>query len=546
MIERTWGRKLPKLGVGVGLRRQHFDDIESTDRRPEWFEVLPENFFRFGGRPRSVLRDLKESHPIISHGVSLNVGGPNPLRQEYLDELGRFFDSIQPDWFTDHLCFSGAHGLEYQDLIPLPFNEEAAEHVAARIRQIQSFIGIPFALENPSYYTVMPGSTMNEADFLRAVTERADCGLLLDVNNVYVNATNHGYDPIQFMESLPLERMIQTHLAGHEVLDDGMLFDTHGTYVPQDVWDLFEWLCQQVGPVPTLIEWDNNIPEWSVLMDEADKASAIMNRAVPALDPATPSPKLSQAIVLEKQTEPSEQVSLEEFFEQIGGALEGRRPMSKVVSHFDLNELTQKRLEFYRSMIHHHSKEILNLVYPDSRRALGEELFDELSEAYVKKHPMREYEWNATAKAFPQFLLAAGTSNEFDLLPWSVELAQLEWDWFATYTHTAEMGSTNDGLSVNPTLLWHQFTYQVAAWMLDDDDSNVPGAGDESILLFRHPVEMKTKLVPATPARLLALKMVSENQTLDSVVEQTKADPDFVRTAIHQGIGEGFLLGNPL
>tara|TARA_B100000029_G_scaffold506752_2_gene590059 strand:+ start:690 stop:2330 length:1641 start_codon:yes stop_codon:yes gene_type:complete len=546
MIERTWGQHLPDLGIGVGLRRQHFDVVETTDRIPEWFEVLPENFFRFGGRPRSVLRSLKETHPIVSHGVSLNVGGPDPVRQEYLDDLARFFDEVQPKWFTDHLCFSGAHGLEYQDLIPLPFNEEAADHVASRIRQIQSFIGLPFALENPSYYTVMPGSTMHEGAFLRAVTERADCGVLLDVNNVYVNATNHGYDPIRFMESLPLERVIQTHLAGHEVMDDGMLFDTHGTYVPQKVWDLFEWLCQRIGRVPTLIEWDNNIPEWSVLMDEADKASEIMRRALASTETVKP-PHESQPISLSTQQKNElEYVSLPDFFEQMGAALEGRRAVDQVTEHFNLNELAQKRIEFYRSMIHHHSTEILTLVYPDTQRALGTELFEQLSEAYVKAHPMRDYEWNATAEAFPRFLASACSEKTFTLAPWSVELAQLEWDWFATYTHREEMPSVNEGLAVNPTLLWHQFQYQVASWMLEKDNGTDPKEGNESVLLFRHPVDMKTKLVPATSERLLVLKMVSENQSVDAVVEQTSADPDFIRTAIEQGLEEGLLLGPAL
>lgn len=259
---------LPRdLRFGVGLRRPHFDGILEHNDGIEFLEIITENFMRFGGRPREVLSATLEQFPVVLHGVSLSIGSIDPLNDDYLAKLKELVQFVKPHWFSDHLSYSSAHGVEYHDLIPLPFTEEVVEHVVARIKTVQDTVGVPFLLENPSYYLEMPGKEMDEAQFITEVVTRADCGLLLDVNNVYVNATNHGYDAREFIRSIPADRVVQYHMAGHDDSGD-FLVDTHGTHIVPEVFELFKYTLQHVGDAWTLLEWDNNIPTLETLLKE--------------------------------------------------------------------------------------------------------------------------------------------------------------------------------------------------------------------------------------------------------------------------------------
>lgn len=271
---------LPYLGAGIGLRRPHADALLVTSRALDWLEVTPENYMRFGGRARESLLACRARWAIVPHGVALNVGGLEPLDDEYLADLRRLCDDLTPPWFSDHLCYSRVDGVYLHDLLPLPMNDEAIAHVVPRVREARERVGRPFLLENATYYEVMPGSTLDEATFLSRVVEEADCGLLLDVNNVYVNSVNHGYDPVAFLDALPLDRVAQVHLAGHEVRPD-VIIDTHGAPVPDPVWSLYQQLLERTGPVTTLIEWDHQLPDdVNVLLDEADRARELLARTV--------------------------------------------------------------------------------------------------------------------------------------------------------------------------------------------------------------------------------------------------------------------------
>lgn len=263
------------LGVGVGLRHALFDATLATERRLDWLEVISEGFLTQGGRARWVLEQARARWPIVPHGVSLDVGGLDPLDEGYLERLAELTQRVDAPFFSDHLCFSRHRGVYLHDLLPLPFSPEAAAHAAARIRAAAARVGRPFLLENPSYYAVMPGSTLDEASFLRRVLEEADCGLLLDVNNVWVNAHNHGYDPRAFIEALPLERVGQIHLAGHR-REHAALIDDHGGPVPDPVWALYRFTLERTGPISTLVEWDQRIVGLDPLLDEADRARAIL------------------------------------------------------------------------------------------------------------------------------------------------------------------------------------------------------------------------------------------------------------------------------
>ena len=266
---------LKPLGAGIGLRREFYAHLPETARALDWVEIIPENFLTLGGRPQRALDACAGRWPVLPHGVALDIGGPQPLDEAYLSGLRALVERVDAPFFSDHLCYTRLRGGHLYDLLPLPFSEEAVEHVVPRVREVMARVGRPFLLENPSYYARMPGGTLPEATFLRHVVEEADCGLLLDVNNVYVNARNHGYDPRAFVDVLPLERVVQVHLAGHERQPD-VLLDTHGGPVCDDVWSLFHYVLERTGPVSTLMEWDQDIPSLEAVLDEADRARAVL------------------------------------------------------------------------------------------------------------------------------------------------------------------------------------------------------------------------------------------------------------------------------
>jgi uncharacterized protein (UPF0276 family) len=271
----------PYLGVGVGLRRAFYDELLASDRQVDWLEVVSENVMARGGRVRWFLDQHRERRPLIPHGVNLNIGGPDPLDLSYLAGLRTLVELLDAPFFSDHLCYSRLEGVYLHELLPVPFREDVADHVVARIAEAQDRVGAPFLLENPSYYAVMPGQTIPETELLTRIAEGADCGLLLDVNNVYVNAQNHGFDPRDYLLALPLERVGYIHLAGHTE-EEPAIIDTHAAPVADPVWDLYRWTLEQIGrPVSTLIEWDADIPAVDVVLDEADKARAVLEELYP-------------------------------------------------------------------------------------------------------------------------------------------------------------------------------------------------------------------------------------------------------------------------
>ena len=262
-------------GVGIGLRRPIFRSILETDRRIDWLEFVPENFLLDCGFARATLDACAERWPLVSHGVSLSIGGPDPLDAEYVGSLRALADRAGVAAVSDHLCYTSVRGVQLHSLLPLPFTEEAVSWAAGRAREVAERLGRPLWLENITYYAEMPSTTLREGEFVRAVLEESGCELLLDVNNAYLNALNHGRDPLEVLTELPLERTRQIHLAGH-LEENGVLLDTHGSAVAPPVWDLFRETIARVGPVPVLIEWDADIPSLDAVLDEADRARAII------------------------------------------------------------------------------------------------------------------------------------------------------------------------------------------------------------------------------------------------------------------------------
>ncbi len=261
----------PFLGFGLGLRPTHYETILNDSPAIDWFEIISENYLVPGGKPLHYLDRIRERYPMVMHGVSLSIGSHDALDREYLKQLRSLADRVEPEWISDHLCWTGAHGLNAHDLLPLPYTEEALQHVVARVGEVQDFLGRRVLLENVSSYVTYPESEMSEWEFLREIAARADCLILLDINNIYVSSINHEFDPRDYLQSIPVERVWQFHLAGHRNHGD-YIIDTHDEPVVDPVWDLYTQALRRFGRVSTMIERDDNIPPLPELLAELEHA----------------------------------------------------------------------------------------------------------------------------------------------------------------------------------------------------------------------------------------------------------------------------------
>lgn len=267
-------KSLPALGYGLGLRIPHYETVITEWPAVDWFEILSENYMVPGGKPLYYLDAISERYPLVMHGVSLSIGGTDPLDRDYLEQLKRLADRVQPAWFSDHLCWTGVDGTNVHDLLPLPYTEEAVAHVAGRIRQVQDFMERPMLIENVSSYLSYREGEMTEWEFLSAVAERADCYILLDVNNIYVSAFNHEFAPRDYLDAIDPARVAQFHLAGHSNFGD-YIIDTHDHPIIDPVWELYADAVRRFGAVSTMIERDDDIPPLADLLAELDRAKRI-------------------------------------------------------------------------------------------------------------------------------------------------------------------------------------------------------------------------------------------------------------------------------
>jgi len=262
----------PFLGFGLGLRTEHYEDIlEQKPKQIDWLEIISENYMVDGGKPLYYLDAIREHYPMVMHGVSMSLGSTDPLNMEYLNKLKVLIERVQPMWFSDHLCWTGVDHKNMHDLLPLPYTDEAVKHLADRISQVQDFMGRQMLIENLSSYITYSDDAMTEWEFLTAIAEKADCNLLLDVNNIYVSSFNHNFDPIEYLEGIPAERVWQHHLAGHSN-EGNLIIDTHDADIIDPVWALYEETAKRLGPVSTMIERDGNIPELSSVLEELEHA----------------------------------------------------------------------------------------------------------------------------------------------------------------------------------------------------------------------------------------------------------------------------------
>ncbi|MGH1349207.1 MAG: MNIO family bufferin maturase [Methyloligellaceae bacterium] len=270
----TSSEKPPYLGYGLGLRSQHYSDILNGEPEIDWFEIISDNYMIDGGQPLHILDQIAERYPLVMHGVSLSIASTAPMNMDYLERLKVLAERVKPKWISDHLCWTGVHGVNLHDLLPIPYTKEALDHVVDRVKQVQDFLGRRLTLENVSTYVSFKESEMTEWEFIAELTERADCWVLFDINNVYVSSFNHGYDPMKFLNGIPEDRVVQFHVAGHDNMGT-YIIDTHDHPVCDDVWKLYRHALKRFGPVSTIIERDDNIPPLNEMLDELQVARDI-------------------------------------------------------------------------------------------------------------------------------------------------------------------------------------------------------------------------------------------------------------------------------
>ena len=273
-MNKTNTDNLAFLGFGLGLRTEYYDIVLQQQPNVDWFEILSENYMVDGGKPLYYLDAIRERYPMVMHGVSLSIGGTDPLNRRYLAQLKDLAQRVQPCWISDHLCWTGQGGHNLHDLMPLPYNDEAVRHVANRVKEVQDFLQRRILLENVSSYVSYTHSTMNEWEFYSAVVEEADCLMLLDINNIYVSARNHRFDPMDYLTAMPKDSVQQIHLAGHSDYGDYVI-DTHDHPVVDPVWRLYAEALKRFGPVSTMIERDDRFPPFDELMQELNQARDI-------------------------------------------------------------------------------------------------------------------------------------------------------------------------------------------------------------------------------------------------------------------------------
>lgn len=264
----------PHLGFGLGLRSEHYNDLIDGHHAVDWLEILTENYMVPGGKPLYYLDKIREHYPVVMHGVSLSIGGVDPLNIEYLHELKILAQRVQPKWISDHLCWTGTQGINLHDLLPLPYTQEALQHLITRVGQVQDFLGQRILLENVSSYLSYQHSTISEWEFMRELANKADCLILLDINNIHVSAHNHNFDPLIYLEAMPAERIQQIHLAGHLNKREYSI-DTHDHEIVDAVWSLYADAVKKFGHISTMIERDDDIPKLETLLIELQKARNI-------------------------------------------------------------------------------------------------------------------------------------------------------------------------------------------------------------------------------------------------------------------------------
>jgi uncharacterized protein (UPF0276 family) len=408
---------LPKLGFGLGLRPKHYNHIFKHQPDIDWFEIISENFMDTGGKPRRNLAQIAERYPLVMHGVAMSIGTIDPLNSDYLSKLKKLATEIKPVWISDHLCWTGIAHKNSHDLLPIPYTEEALKHLVTRIQQVQDFLGQPIALENPSTYLEFKTSHIPESEFIAEMTKQSGCHLLLDVNNIYVTCYNHRLDPKSYIDALPLEKVIQLHLSGH-TNHVTHIIDTHDNPVVDEVWQLYKYVVHQANRIPnTMIEWDDNIPEFDLLYAELDKAKKASQQAEKFL-PLPDLFKQEAPYQANRITSLTEAQSTMQEAILLGIGIDSK-PENWIRSKSEFTSVDQ--LAVYINAYRLRLYEVTTEDYSALKHYLGNNHFDQLIKDFINNTHSDHFNIGRYAAKLPSFLKSHPLKSDLAL-----ELAQLE------------------------------------------------------------------------------------------------------------------------
>jgi len=423
--KRSWG-------VGVGLRAQHYPEILDKWPAMDWFEAISENYMDTGGRPLRTLEQIRHHYPVALHGTSMSLGSTDSFHPDYLPRLKKLVERIDPFIVSDHLCWSGVESNHLYDLLPLPFTEEAIQHLVSRIQHVQDFIQRKILIENVSTYVTFKYAEMPEWVFISEIARRAGCGILLDLNNIYVNSVNHNFNPAEYIQNIPADMVGQFHLAGHTDMGK-FLFDTHNGIVIDQVWDLYRKALSRFGQVSTLIEWDAEIPSFERLSEEAAKAREIYQEFRTAVTEKSSNVILSEVKNLntrsfaDTQDDKSAKVSLSDIQKAIRPRIQPEHRAFDSTGDI-LNpqggDPGEVRLDVYSNGYTARFQESLAEVFEAVHAVLGDRVFYEAASEYISQYPSKHYNLNLVGRHFSEFLKAHTLLEKF---PYLADLAQLEW-----------------------------------------------------------------------------------------------------------------------
>lgn len=484
-------KKFPYLGFGLGFRPTHFSDIIEHKPDVDWFEVISENYMDTGGPQRRILDQLKERYPLVMHGVSLSIGTVDPINSEYLDKLKKLADDVKPKWISDHLCWTGIAHKNTHDLLPVPYTEEALKHIIERIKQVQDYLGRQIVLENPSTYLEFTASSMSEWEFIARMVDGSGCGLLLDVNNIYVSCYNHRWDPKTYIDAMPLGSVAQIHLAGHSNMGTHII-DTHDDHVVDEVWTLYSYVINKAGPISTMIEWDDKIPEFPVVMEELNKA----RHWAQSQDGPVEFPRFQS---FRDNIRPSEKLT--PYEDELGmmqdAILKGdgneMDPDLRIIPKPDFSpaEQIQSYIDGYRYRLY----DVVHEDFPALIAAMGEGAFEEMLDAYIEATPSEHFNVARYVEQFPEYVREGQD-------PFFYELSVLE--TVLTRIHDAEetdvLGQDDLGgvtpetfmdLKLNPrsALKLLAFSYPVNAYYdahLNGENPDIPEKSPSFLVVYRH------------------------------------------------------------
>lgn len=484
---------LPNLGFGLGLRPKHYSHIFENQPNVDWFEIISENFMDTGGKPRRNLARIAERYPLVMHGVAMSIGTVDPLNSEYLTKLKKLADEIKPAWISDHLCWTGIAHKNSHDLLPVPYTEEALKHIISRITQVQDFLGRPIALENPSTYLEFKTSHIPESEFIAEMAKQSGCRLLLDVNNVYVTCYNHRLDPKAYIDALPMDKVVQIHLSGHSNMGTHII-DTHDDHVVDEVWQLYKYVVHKAGRTPnTMVEWDDNIPEFAVLYAELSKAKAAAQDAqnfAPLPDLA----KQQAPYMANLQTPLADSQSTMQNAILLGVGIDSK-PDAWIRAKAEFAPADQ--LAVYVNAYRFRLYDVTAEDYSVLKHYLGDDDFDRLIKDFVNTAHSDHFNVGRYASHLPGFLKNHQLKSDF-----AVELVELE-NAISQLTDPIETtplrpehlaGVTPEALMEShlyprKALQLFTFEYPVNAYFraVKDGQSPVPPAAEKSfVAVFRH------------------------------------------------------------